>query len=248
MTLTAETACNFAKFRGAASAQVIANYTTLSTSPHLLLSYRRISAINSLKMDVLDPILPKEALAFFHEAHNDALASHVNASVGSWRSALKSLRSCLENSFACFFFMDHPVELRKWAMGRHKTWFAELRQYYEEHPDLTPCALTTPLLLQAKKEYAELSSAVHASSKSFRMTDDIGKVLLWSADNAKLGKWSKREGEVLSSIALLTLILFKERFRGTAHGGTREALGFLFSVGMRKKIRNELNIKVSQPA
>ena len=60
---------------------------------------------------VLEPRMTADSLAFFLEAQNDALVSHVFGNLGSWRSALKALRSCIENVAFCLYYKDHPVEL-----------------------------------------------------------------------------------------------------------------------------------------
>jgi hypothetical protein len=157
------------------------------------------------------------------------------------------LRSCIENAFACFYFKDHHIELKNWERGKYKTWFADLRKYLEIHPDLSGIDLAGDLLVKAKDEYSQLSLAIHGSSKAFRMTDDVSKILLWSDDAAKLGKWLKRESEVLNCVALLCVLFNRATLQGSAHAGTREALGFIFGPGQRTKIKKQLGISIGEP-
>lgn len=245
MTFEKETEANFQKFFGAWTAQAESNWKALHSSPLLLASYRRIAAFNSLKSDLLEQQIDEASFAFFQEAHNDALQSHVCASVGSWRLALKSLRSFLENSFNALYFMDHPIELQNWARGREKLWFSELLKYFDDHPDLAGNSLASMALAELKTEYSTLSKAVHGSAKSFRMTDDVSKVLLWSTKQEKIGAWSTREKQVLSNVAVIVIALFRDDLSGAKLPGTRQALRNLFGVKATARIKSELGITLS---
>src|SRR5204862_7086402 len=131
-----------------------------------LSSYSRIASMNAWRSDMLETIVSASSLEFFAEALNDVLISHVFARFGSWRSALMSLRSCIENTCYCLYYKDHPVELRLWESGKHRPPFAEIHGYLASHPDIEPLG-SSPVtgLANLKSEYGTLSRAVHASAK-----------------------------------------------------------------------------------
>src|SRR5688572_12583558 len=130
MTLSQETSANFEAFFKAWTVQAAKNVQTLHVEPQFLTSYRRIAAFQALKIDIVLPQFSADSAAFFQEAHNDALVSHVSASYGAWRSALKSLRSLIENALASLYYADHPVELANWVRGRGRIGFSELLKYF----------------------------------------------------------------------------------------------------------------------
>src|SRR5688572_28841732 len=68
-----------------------------SESGKFAMSYSRLVSLQAWRNEVIAKTASEESLGFFAEAQNDALVSHVFASMGAWRSALKSLRSCIEN-------------------------------------------------------------------------------------------------------------------------------------------------------
>jgi hypothetical protein len=205
VTLSQETSSNFGAFYDAWTVQAVDNWKTLHANDQYLTSYRRIAAFQALKVDLILPKFSPESAAFFQEAHNDALVSHVSASYGAWRSALQSLRSLIENSLAAIYYSDHPVELKNWARGRKRTSFTELMKYFEDHPSLTGIKESVSGLGRIRTEYATLSKAVHASAVDFRMTDNISQVLLWSSAKEKLSKWSTRERETICGVAQLVV-------------------------------------------
>src|SRR5580700_8104765 len=78
-----------------------------------LASYRRLVSLQAWRAHV-ETRISEGSLAFFLEAQNDALTSHVFGRLGSWRSALKALRGCIDNVLFCVYYKDHPVELELW--------------------------------------------------------------------------------------------------------------------------------------
>ena len=103
-----------------------------------LQSYIRIASMNAWRANVFAETISVGSLEFFAEAINDALVSHIWARFGSWRSALMSLRSCIENTCYSLYYKDHPVELRLWESGKHRPSFAEIHSYLASHPDIEP--------------------------------------------------------------------------------------------------------------
>jgi hypothetical protein len=190
-----------------------------------VLSYQRIVSLHAWRSYVLQDRIGEGSLAFFLEAQNDALVSHVLAQHGSWRVALKALRSCLENVLSALYYKDHPVELELWASGASRIPFSDLFAYFEQHPALkgVPAELTG--LPTLKGEFGTLSRAVHGSAKGFRMTKDGKHILLWSSAKDSLGPWSAREHEVLAGVNALLVTLFRGALTGAALPGLRKAVG-----------------------
>jgi hypothetical protein len=131
-----------------------------------LSSYTRLTSLNSWREELVSQVVSPDSLAFFLEAQNDALISHVFASMGSWRSALKSLRGCIENTLHCLYFKDHPVELQLWSVGRFRLAFSELCDYFLHHPQFDAVPPHLSGLDLVRKEYGVLSRAVHGSTHS----------------------------------------------------------------------------------
>lgn len=247
MTLIEETRENFEKFFTSWTEEASKNWADIHKAEKMLLSYRRIAAFQGIKVDLLAPQYSSSSMAFFHEAHNDTLVSHVSASLGAWRLALQSLRSFIENSLCAVYYNDHPVELRNWERGKNKIGFTELIKYFENHPDLVDVTSVLDGVTYIKDEYKTLSLAVHASAKDFRMTDDVSQVLLWSTGKERLNKWSTREGRCLTGVALLLIALNRGDLTGTRKPGLRTALSFIFGKGLRTKLKSEYQIIIKDP-
>jgi hypothetical protein len=207
-------------------------------------SYRRLVSLQAWRTHLASRI-SEESLSFFLEAQNDALTSHVFARLGSWRSALKALRSCIENVCFCLYYKDHPIELTLWRSGQHKPTFNELFIYFEQHPERVkqPSVDAMPLI---RKEYPTLSLAVHASAKHFRMTEDIQSTLLWSAAKDRKGKWQTREREVIMALNLLLLALFRKDLTGASLVGLREAIGLAIPPSRYKDIKTHMQVILRQ--
>jgi hypothetical protein len=218
-----------------------ARETLAASSTHYLASYRRVTTLQAWRSVVLEELLDREALAFFLEAQNDALASHALARVGMWRSALQSLRSCIENVLTCTYYMDHAVELRLWLVAGHRLNFSDLLTYFERHPDLAPLPQVATGLSVLGQEFATLSRAVHGSAASFRMSA-AGKPELWNAEPAKLGAWATRESKTLTAINVFLLALFREHLSGTKKTPVRQAVGAIFSKAKSEELRRHLKV------
>jgi hypothetical protein len=247
MTILSETENNFEKFFISWTNEASVNWTEIHKSEKMLLSYRRIAAFQSLKLDLASFVYSESSMSFFHEAHNDALVSHISASLGAWRLALQSLRSFIENSLCAIYYHDHPIELRNWERGKKKIGFSELVSYFESHPDLENVPPALDGIKRIKEEYKTLSLSVHASAKQFRMTDDVSKVLIWSSSKEKIAKWSAREGACLTGIALTLIALNKDSLNGTQKSGLRTALSFIFMPGLISKIKSHYKIVIQTP-
>jgi hypothetical protein len=241
-----ETEANFKVFDNNWRADMAAVSAELAKSSAIYLaSYRRIVSLQAWR-SFLETRISDGGLAFFLEAQNDALTSHVFANLGSWRSALKALRGCIDNILYCVYYKDHPIELRLWHEGKHKLTFAEHFTYLDNHPDRIPVPQidAMPVL---RAEYATLSKAVHASAKSFRMTDDIKDTLLWSDANELRGKWQTREQVVISHINLCLLVLFRRELEGAASPALRDAIGLAVPASKFVDIKIHMKVIIRKP-
>lgn len=191
-------------------------------------SYARLAALNAIKRDLISHSFLPGAKRFIDEAHNDLLVSHVCASMGSWRAALQSLRSFIENVMSGFYYNDHRVELDLRSSGARIS-PRELREYFSTHPDIKLAADAYDLKNCLDREYAELSKAVHASNNLFRMSDENGTIFAVAPDVAELGKWAKREHEIFAIAILIIFPYFKDKLKGAALGNLRSALQPLVS-------------------
>ena len=224
------------------------SYQSLSSHNDIYLaSYNDLIPFQAWKTYIIQDAFNLDALQFFIEAQNDALASHLLAKQGMWRPSLQSLRSCLENILVALYYADHLVELKLWIDGRHKIGFSELHNYFLSHPDF--CSLQDKNisgLEDLKHEYAELSKAVHGSSKSFMMALTGDVPTLWLPDKILLNKWRTRQKKTLLSLNLLLLVYFNSKLKGASHKLVREALAGLIKKSLATKIKVELKINIPQ--
>lgn len=230
------------------TAQAQKNWATLKGDVAFVLSYRRLVSMQALKTFIVLRRYSNGSILFFTEAHNDALVSHVNASIGAWRPALQALRSCIENVLNAIYYTDHPVELELWSAGKHRMTFAELIRYMEGHPRLAGLSARVTGIQYLKAEYGTLSKAVHGSAARFRMTDKAATVLLWSADPIKASMWSAREEKVLEAICLLLICLHRDQLQGASLASVRDVLGYCVSNSSRALLRKTVTVNVPAPA
>ena len=73
--------------------------------------------------------------------------------MGSWRAALQSLRSTIDNVLFCLFYKDHPVELRLWGQGKDKRSFSELFGYLKKHPEMNGLPQSVVGVFDLEREY-----------------------------------------------------------------------------------------------
>lgn len=244
--LEREVDLNFCRFSADWTSQIESNWLALGQQKVFSESYRRISAINALKATLVVPNYSAESSAFFLEAHNDLLVSHVTASCGSWRAALQSLRSSLENTVCAIYYNDHPVEFTLWSEGKFRIGFSDLYGYLTKHPTIARSRLEVSGLDIIQAEYATLSKAVHASATNFRMTEN-SSVLLWNTDPIRANMWASREKKVVEGISLLLVALFRDELTGAKHSSLRDVLYFAISPAKRSLLKSELRITVSKP-
>jgi len=247
MSLLDEIAANYANFSKDWHAAVSTRISALSVhDPRFLESYTRLTTFQAWRSGVIEPTIGDGCAAFFVEAQNDALVSHVHAALGAWRTALKSLRSCIENILLCLYFKDHPVELSLWESGHFRIAVSARIEYFRGHPRLR--ALPEPLsgIPLIQQEYSNLSQAVHSSSKDFRMTTDGKALALWKTDIKDLGIWATHERRTVQGLNLLLISIFGEQLSGTAHTALRSSLGLVIPKDQDADLRKFLNVKIKR--
>jgi len=242
--LEKELEANFRDFRTDWTAQASANWKQLGFLDFYERSYRRIACLHALKNELVLPNFTEGSAAFFLEAHNDALVSHVNASFGAWRTSLNALRSCIENCLNSMYYRDHPVELELWGEGKFRMGFSELLSYAEKQPRLSCFDNTKTGVQFLREEYATLSRAVHASAVDFRMTDSASSVLLWNTDKARAGMWSTRESKTIEGICLVFSFMFSDKLTGTQLSNLRGMLRFVLSSSKKAILKKDLKITI----
>ncbi|MBU2866015.1 hypothetical protein [Pacificibacter marinus] len=238
---------NYIAFSKKVSVSITSNIADFQGNKKLVESYARIAAINALKLDIVEPHFPQGAAHFFFEAHNDALISHVNASFGSWRSALQALRSFMENTMAAIYYLDHPVEFVKWSAGDFRMSPKEMREYISEHPKLDKLAKELDLKAALDNEYGTLSKAVHGSNMMFRMTTADGKTNIANPSLADLGKWSARERSAVD-ISITSLVgVLSDHLDGAKMQNLRAALSIAIQSNARAALKKHLDVSIHAP-
>jgi hypothetical protein len=193
MSLKDEIEANFDRFVSRTDDELARVRASLTARRSVYLDcYVRIAALNGWRELLLSNTISASSLAFFLEAQNDALTALVFARFGSWRSANKSLRDCIENILFCLYYKDHSVELKLWHLGQFRIGFSAAHKYLKEHPDIRRVSKDVTGLEQLKSEYATLSKAVHGAHV-FRMSGGPGATRLWS-DEVASGKCLAHSG------------------------------------------------------
>jgi len=209
-------------------------------------SYLQLVSLNAWRNELLATAISSDSASFFLEAQNDGLVSHVFARIGAWRSALKSLRSCLEDIAFCLYFKDHPVELALWKVGKYKPGFGSTVEYLERHPALDAIEQNVSGLDVFQREYGTLSKAVHGSA-AFQMTAETGSTSLWTNNLKSLRKWRTRERLVIQAVNLLLITFFREHLQGAQHPQLRQAISFAISPAKFPDVKSILGVVLTPP-
>jgi hypothetical protein len=242
--LLGEITSNFSTFEKKWPKDLVAAQSVLDSGrDKFLQSYLRVASLQAWRTNVIMGLVDGDSEAFFFEAQNDLLVSHCLARCGSFRQALKALRSAIENVYFALYYKDHSVELAKWNLGKHKLGFTELQSYFESHPAIEGHGQEAGLDT-IKAEYSTLSKAVHGSAKGFRMTKNLDDIQLWQGDVTSIGKWATREKAVVTSVNLLLCHLFRESLLGTKNRGLREVMSLVIPKAKHSAIKTRLGINI----
>lgn len=232
------------RFDGRWPTELATARTAMDGSAAFVESYRLIVTFQAWRVELLEKIESSQALAFLVEAQNDLLTSHVQAGMGIWRSALKALRSCIENTLFYLYYKDHPVELVLWTSGQHRLATKDLYAYFEKHPLIHPTAWTE-IKAAIEDEYSTLSKAVHGGLM-FRMTGP-GGMRISSSDVSRLGMWSTRQKHVVRILNRLLLSLYSSNLQGAAFPNLRRACGLAIPRNQFEKIKRETGVQLIEP-
>lgn len=235
---------NYQAFSTKLETSLVANLNAFRGNTKLIESYYRIAAINAIKIDLIEPNFPEGAAHFFFEAHNDALLSHTNASFGSWRPALQSLRSFMENTLAALYYLDHPVEFEKWKAGIFYITPKDLREYAAEHPKVASLAKSINIKNLLDREYGTLSKAVHGSNVLFRMTTSDGKTNIGNANLADLAKWSTRERVSIDVCLTVVVGILHEYLDGAKMPNLRGAMRLALLPNSKSALKALYNVNI----
>lgn len=239
----AEIDANFDSYFTGLSSEVENSFTTLSSNvDKYKQSYRQLVSFQGWRQDVFAKLEKPEAVAFFTEAQNDLLMSHALARQGAWRVALMSLRSSIENTLFSLYYLDHPVELALWSMGKHRLGFSEVIDYLSRHPNFLTYKATETGLEQVSKEYATLSKAVHGSSGAFRVTKDGDVKGLHIPSTIELNKWATREKAVVVSLNLVLIVFFRSTITGAGNLNLRKAISLSVPSSKHAAIKSKLGV------
>jgi hypothetical protein len=239
---------NYEAFSGAWHAEMNRVYASIQGEDARFLGcYKRLVSFQAWRAELLETLITEDAREFFLEAQNDGLVSLVLARLGSCRSALQSLRSCLENVLFATFYMDHPVELRQWHTGKHRVAFSALETYFLAHPDLNGVAIATEALNDMAVEYSTLSRAVHGSAVSFRMSAAQTGTQLWSDEKARIGKYVTRQARVLSDINIFLICLFRSHLQGASKLNLRKSISFAVPASRHQQIKTAIGVNLLVP-
>ena len=248
-TLKKELSRRFDLFSSDLKKSYSAAYKSLEGNKAIYLSsYQRLSSLEAWKAFVLESTISSDSLDFFVEAQNDALLSHAFARIGSWRSALKSLRSSIENILFGLFYKDHPVEYILWKKGKHQVPITEYRCYLERHPIYDPVSDDVNGIALLKREYPTLSKAVHGSSVAFRMTAaPYTFPALMVPERTKLNQWATREKRTLQLLNQLMITMFHKYLQGAKLRDLRKSISFTIPLNVQANIRSTFGVNLFAP-
>lgn len=245
-TLLEEIEVNFSNFSEGLEGKVSDAFAGLKSQRKIYQgSYERISSLESWRAYMFEITIHGSSLDFFLEAQNDALLSHTFARIGSWRAALQSLRSMIENLLFCLYYKDHPVEFQLWVTGKHQLPISDHIAYLLKHPRFFAVDENISGIALLKKEYPILSKAVHASSKSFRMTktSETFPVLMYP-EASELNKWVSRERSAIQIVNQILLTFFREELMGAKQRNLRKSISLSIPKALVPEIREKLGVRL----
>lgn len=210
-----------------------------------------VSSLNCwLEYYVRTDRFPQEVSDFFAEAVNDAILAYSFARVGTWRPALQSLRSTLENTLHFLYYKDHPVELQLWQQQRHRIGFTDLVAYFKAHPLLAGFNHQSDTGIVALEDaYASLSKAVHGSVSYFRMVSKAPLQELPSihvADAVELSRFKSTVRDLIEAVNQLLVANFRESLQGAALPALRHGIAVTVSPGRRTAIKKAFGVSLQK--
>lgn len=234
------------EFRDELAASIAANISIVikKNSSKIDEAYARLTCLQAVKVYLLDGHSTDGALGFFTEAQGDGLTSQVLILSGSSRSALKSLRSLIENAIRAVYYADHPIEYRLWEEGRHRPTFRSLFEYLNDHPDLKQFSSSMQPSTSLYSNWKKLSQSVHASAKDDRMSSSTDKIEIWKTNQKSVGQWAKFQNNVIKDICLLYLALHHKKLQGATLKPLRGSFAIAFPTSFDTIIAKTFGITI----
>lgn len=244
--MDAQVRANAQKFLEEMPGTVSANIaeTRAHSDDKFLDAYASTTTLQAWRSTILEDSIEDGPLGFFLEAQSDLSMSLVLVQAGMWRSAMKSLRSVIENTIRFAYYMDHCVEYELWERGEHRPTFQSFFSYLKDHPRLVGEASKISSVDEFEKSYRNLSNVVHASSTDLRTTTQSSVIMLWKKDKASIGKWATEFRRVVLAANLIMLCLFASHLQGAKHLGLRQAISKIVPASTKPKIKAAININI----
>lgn len=210
MTLLDEIGINCGKFHKKIHRDMSVAFAKNAADHIFIASYTKIVGFEALDYGIREES-SKESYRFFLEAYNDLLCSHFQATLGSFRMSLISLRNFIENILSFLYYNDHPVELQLWSQGLHRMKISSYFEYFSLSLKAKK-TVSYDVLGILKKEYETLSRAVHASATSFRMASTESFPNIIGSSTVQTSKWDTRLRPTYTACMILVLIHFHSVF------------------------------------
>lgn len=241
-----EIQANAESFRSGLIDVIRGNFDLISSSDagKLDAAYARLTCLQAIRSYIIQDTVSEGALGFYTEMQSDALTSQVLIMTGASRSALKSLRSVIENFIRSIYYTDHPIEYRQWEIGKHRPTFKSFFDYFETHPDLVDRSSGILNLSILHATWKELSQAVHASAKTERMSDSNNKISIWTTTRGAVGKWASLQSSIIKYICLTYALIYHEKLAGASLKPLRESIAIAIPTNLDAKLKTNLSIKI----
>lgn len=207
-------------------------------------AYGRLTGLQALRASILESQISEGALGFFNEAQGDGLTSQVLVSVGATRSALKSLRSLIENVVRSIYYADHAIEYELWEAEKHRPTFKSLFDYLEAHPALSKLDFVSEATCKIHSNWKKLSQAVHASAKAERMATDASKISLWRTTQEAVAQWANFQMNVLKDVIIIYTALYSRNMQGAALQSVRSALSLSVPTNLDSRFLQDLGVRI----
>lgn len=244
--IDAEIAKRAAEFRNGLIAALTSNCSEVLQKNTFKIdeAYARLTCLQSLRAYLIADVTSEGSQGFFVEAQADGLTSLVLILTGAPRSALKSLRSLIENVIRSIYYADHPIEYRQWEDDNHRPTFKSLFDYLDAHPDLQGLNEKLQPQKTLHSNWKMLSQAVHSSAKAERMTGNTETIQIWKTTQAAVGKWATFQKAVIRDVCLLYFILYREKLKGGGFKPVRESATIALPKNLDLRIKEDLGIRL----
>ena len=136
------------------------------------------------------------------------------------------------------------MELQLWENGKHSLPISSFVAYMANHPSTVDLPDSVTGISLVSSEYSTLSRAVHASAKSFRMTDDKPFPALLRPDKVPLGKWTTREKRVVLLLNLLLMCVYRQELQGSQLRDLRKSISLVVPASRYAVIQSAIGVRL----